>query len=406
MSTKKKNRLLTPITGGVCAPAGFTANAVSVGIFGAYGLNGAVEEKEDIALIVARGRYPTACTYSQNTVKGAPVIFTQKHLKGYARAVFVNSGVANVCVENGEKIAETICDALAKRLKISRDEIVIASTGEVAPAVPTERIIDGIDGLVNGLTGDEEGSLRVARAIVTTDFHVKQIAFSFMLGDYPCKIGAVFKGNKRFSPHMATALCFLTTDVAVSSEMLQRALSAAVNETFNQSDIDGISSPNDTICIMASGLAGNYKISCVDTEYKKFYNALLATLSEICKSTLKEHGALFYCKVAGAKSKRVARALARAIAKNEAIKARLQKGIVDVSDLVGALSGIEEPFLLDRGRICLCVGERVLVLFEEGKPLCVTREFEVLSGEEEIGLRVEIEDGNYGALAYSIFKRR
>ena len=245
------NRQLEPIEGGVCAPAGFQAS----------GLGG-------LALIVGEKRFPAAGVFSQSAVVGAPVTVSKKHIRsGYARAIFVNSGEANVFQENGESSAKEICETVAKRLHCDTEEILIASTGKIKSRFDAQNILKNVEPLTQNLGCSHEHSLSAARNIMTTDKSVKQISFAFDVGDYRCKIGAIFKGNNRVCPNMATTLCFLTTDVNITPQMLQKSLSSAVSETLNLLDLDGLASPNDSVCIVSSRKAGNYQISSADSEF-------------------------------------------------------------------------------------------------------------------------------------------
>lgn len=396
----RKNKLLIEIDGGICAPAGFRANAVCAGIYKGCRLPERVCAEEDIALISAKGRYPTACVYAQGRVQGAPVLFNRKYLKGYARAIFINSGVANVCGAEAIQNTLRVCDEVAKRLVISRDEIVMASTGEILPSFPTQTIINGLNALVSGLDAGEEKSLAVARAITTTDTQIKQLSYTYMQGDYPCKFGAVCKGNARVAPNMATTLCFLTTDVNISPAMLQRALTSAVNETFNLLNVDGIASPNDTVCIMSSCLAGNYIISAPDTEYKKFYLALKAVCMEVCKKIVAERGRLMSCIVQGARSSRIARNIAKSLAGSERIRSDIKNVTASATDIICAIGAVEEEFAIDNLRVSILSEKGALVLVEDGSPLpCVSERLaEVLKGEE-YRLCVDLRQGNYSAEA-------
>lgn len=379
------NRQLEPIEGGVCAPSGFCAA-------GFHGLS----------LIVGEKRFPAAGVFSQSAVVGAPVLVSKKHLSsGYARVVFVNSGQANVCQENGESAAREICREVAKRLRCDVDEILIASTGKIAPRFDAQKIIQNIEPLTQKLGVSHEHSIAAARNIMTSDKSLKQLSFAFDVGDYRCKIGAIFKGNARVCPNMATTLCFLTTDVNITPQMLQKALSSAVGETLNMLDVDGLASPNDSVCILSSRTAGNYQISCADSEYKKFASALQKTLAEICFAIIKDgdkNKKTFECEVRGAKSKREARVVAKSI-----VSARIT-GRIDwqTDDLICAILGAGEPLVLDKTDIVLSSQTNSLTLMTGGKPIAfsATSVADVLVGEE-IALRVDLNAGNYGATAFS-----
>ncbi len=388
------NKTLTPISGGVCAPVGFKANGIRCGCSANLG-------KEDLALVVADKPFPVAAVFSQNALVGEPVKISKKHMRsGTARAVVVNSGVANVLSENGEVMAKTVCEQLAKKLGADTDEILISSTGEIGPKFPVDKILQGIDALVQGLGSSHENSLATARALMTTDKGVKQLSYAFDLGDYPCKIGAIFKGGRRVRPNMATTLCILTTDVDISSEMLQKALSATTNETLNLLDIDGISSPNDAVYIFASRKAGNYRISCADSEYKKFVAVLERVLFEVCFTIAKEGESVFVCETVGAKSKRVARAVAKAVVGANGLKESLRQKRLDIESLLCTigdgnetidLSNAEITLLSKKGKITLLMGGKVL-------PVSLSAAADILSAYE-IKIGIDLAEGNYGATA-------
>ena len=378
------NRQLEPIEGGVCAPAGFRAS----------GFN-------NLVLIVGEKRFPAAGVFSQSAVVGAPVMVSKKHVRsGYARAVFANSGVANVCQENGEKSAKEICQAVAKRLHCDTEEILIASTGKIAPRFDPQKVLQNVEPLMQNLGVSNEHSLAAARNIMTTDKSVKQLSFAFDVGDYRCKIGAIFKGNARVCPNMATTLCFLTTDVNVTPQMLQKALESAVNETLNLLDLDGLASPNDSVFMLSSRAAGNYLISCADSEYKKFASALQKTLAEMCFAMIKDgdrSAKTFVCEARGAKSKRVARAVAKSI-----VSARIfQREGWQTDDLICAILGAGEPLGLDRAEISLSSKTASVTLMTDGKAIAFSASSvsDILSCGE-ITLRVHLNDGNYGATAF------
>lgn len=378
------NRQLEPIEGGVCAPLGFQASGTC-----------------NLALIVGEKRFPAAGVFSQSAVVGAPVTVSKKHLRlGYAKAVFINSGEANVFQENGENSAREICKAVAKRLRCDTEEVLIASTGRIGPRFDAQKILQNVEPLTQNLGVSNEHSLAAARNIMTTDKSVKQVSFAFDVGDYRCKIGAIFKGNARVCPNMATTLCFLTTDVNITPQMLQKALESAVSETLNMLDLDGLASPNDSVFMLSSRAAGNYLISCADSEYKKFVSALQKTLVEICFSMIKDGDRsekTLICEARGAKSKRVARAVAKSI-----VSARIfQREDWQTDDLICAILGAGEALALDKAEISLASKRACVTLMTDGKAIAFspTSVSEILSSDE-ITLRVQLNAGNYGATAF------
>lgn len=395
------NKELIPIDGGVCAPDGFKANGVYCG----FDAENNPQKREDLALILADKLFPTACVYAVGEVVGAPVTITKKHVKrGYAQAVLVNSGVANVFGENSEKIAIDACKALAKKARLYPEEIVLASTGAMGKKMTIDPFLRGIDKLVDGARASHETSLCAARALMTTDTKVKQLSFSFLLGAYPCKIGAIFKGSSRVCPNMATTLCFLTTDVDITPEMLQKALVTASKNTFSLLTTDGVSSPNDTACIMASGRAGNYKIDCEDSEYKKFEYVLEEVLRRVCKTIAADGqnaGKVLVCQVLGARSKRTARAVAKAVVGALGVKRSVGKEQLDTESLLCAMISAGEEISIQKTSVSVCSSGGKLAVFEEEKQLFHSSQTEkAVLCKDEITFLVDLKEGNYGAIAY------
>lgn len=395
------NRELRPIDGGVCAVEGFQANAVYCGIAEDCEPNG----KYDLALIVSEKRCPTAAVYSTNAFVGAPVTVTKRHLKsGYARAVIVNSGYANVFIPKGEEFAESVCALLEKNSNIDAKEVVIASTGIVGKNLSLQAFEKGIPHLVQGLAATHENSEKAARAIMTTDTVFKQLSYSFDLGDFPCRIGAIFKGCQRVAPNMATVLGFITTDVNVSPEMLRKAFSSAVKDSFNLLETDGTSSPNDTLCIMSNGRAGNCRIDAADSEYEKFCYALHGVLTEMCRRIAmdaKGGTKLFSCKSRGARSKQLSRSIARAVVSSLGLKTALGRNELDMEALLFTVSNIGEGIDLSRLQISVYSKNGKLVLYEDGATLSIQKEvvYKTLD-TDEVEITVDLGMGNYSSVAF------
>ena len=392
------NRELREIGGGICAPVGFRANGIHAGFTDD-------ENKKDLALIVADRRCPTACVYSAAHKSSGPALTSKRHLKyGLARAILVNSGVANVFLPKGEWLAEMACRALAARSDIDCNDTLVASTGEVGKPMFLETFERSLRPLVQGLQPTEEGSLAAAEAIMTTDSYPKHAAFSFDLGDFPCKIGALFKGNVHTCPNTATTLIFLTTDVNISSEMLQKALSLCVRDTVNMLVGDGTPSPNDMVCIMANGKAGNYKISCEDTEFSKFTFALRKTLAEICRrlaADCDKGGRVLTCKVTGAASQQVARVAAKNIVSSYNIRRAILQGVADVESFLYAVNSATDTHDYTSVQIFLEGAGLSYSLYEDNIALRIEREhlLRLLEGTE-IAVKIFLQDGNYSATAF------
>ena len=305
------------IDGGVCAPQGFKANGVHCGIR-------KNRTKRDLALIVSDVRAAAACVYTQNLVKGAPILVTKEHVAdGYAQAIVCNSGNANTCNADGVQIAEGMCALVEKHTGIAAGDVVVASTGVIGRPLSLEPIAEHMDELAAGLGAY---SAEAAQAIMTTDTVEKQIAYSFMLGGKECRIGAISKGVGMINPNMATMLVFVTTDAAISHEMLQKALSANVKDTFNMVSVDGDTSTNDMVCVLANGQAGNEPVAGTGKEYNIFRKALFKVMEYLCRCIAKDgEGAtkLLECKVSGAKSKSVAKTVAKSVIKSALFKSAM-----------------------------------------------------------------------------------
>ncbi len=239
------------VDGGVCAAKGFTAAGVHCGIR-------KNKAKKDLALIVSEKKAAAAAVYTTNLVKGAPLTVTKAHLAdGTAQAIICNSGNANTCNANGIEIAEQMCSLLADGLHISADDVVVASTGVIGQPLDIAPIKAGIGPLIDAL-GDRSSD--AAQGIMTTDTKEKSVAVEFTVGGKVCRLGGIAKGSGMIHPNVATMLVFLTTDCAISPQMLQKALSGDVAETFNMVSVDGDTSTNDMVTILANGMAENPEI--------------------------------------------------------------------------------------------------------------------------------------------------
>ncbi|MBE7068128.1 MAG: hypothetical protein E7381_02385 [Clostridiales bacterium] len=394
------NKELVEIEGGVCAPLGFCANATVCGI-----LNG---NKEDLALIASERRVPTACVFSKGGILSPSVTVTQKHLKsnrGQAQAILLNGGVANFS-EVGETLAENACRSLERKAQISRDEIIVISTGKIGEVFPSTAYLQGIERLAEGLNCCKVASQKVARTIAPTAERARQKAFSFLLGDTPCKIGAVFQKGIHNEKTPSGLVCCLTTDVCITFERLQKALASAVRESFDLLCVDGAPSPCDTVCIMASGKAGNYKISDEDTEYDKFRYFLTEALKKICFATASvcSENKAFSCRVEGAKSARLAKTVAKALAYSQTVKRIFSDLETDAEGILCELHAVSERIVLERLSFTLKSSTGEAVLFEDGK--CANFQENALKRivlGESTELFVRLGRGNYTASAIGVF---
>ncbi|MCL2212971.1 MAG: bifunctional glutamate N-acetyltransferase/amino-acid acetyltransferase ArgJ [Oscillospiraceae bacterium] len=258
----------TPIPGGVCAPKGFTASGVHCGIR-------KNKQKLDLCLIKSEVRAASAAVYTQNIVQGAPIAVTKANLAdGYAQALICNSGNANTCNADGVEIAQAMCALVEQHAGIPVADVIIASTGVIGQPLPIAPIAEGMPALVSGLSGEISGNDNAAAAIMTTDLREKIRAFSFDIGGVECRIGGIAKGSGMINPNMATMLAFITTDVAITPEMLQLAISRDTEISFNMVCVDGDTSTNDMMSIMANGMAGNKLIDSEGDDFNAFCQAL------------------------------------------------------------------------------------------------------------------------------------
>jgi glutamate N-acetyltransferase/amino-acid N-acetyltransferase len=306
------------LEGSVSAPLGFTAAGVHCGIR-------CNRSKKDLALIAAEKECDAAALYTQNKVKGAPITVTKAHLEnGKARAVICNSGNANTCNADGIDIANAMCEAVGGALNISAQDIIVASTGVIGQPLPLEPITNAIPGLAAALS--KSGDSDVVEAIMTTDTRNKEIAIGFKLGKSECRIGGIAKGSGMINPNMATMLCFITTDVDIDSEMLHTALKEASATTFNMVSIDGDTSTNDMVSIMASGLAGNKRITSKGVDYEDFKAGLEVVMTHLAREVARDgEGAtkLVECCVYGAADIETARVVAKTVVSSSLFKAAM-----------------------------------------------------------------------------------
>ena len=305
------------ISGGICAAKGFTASGVHCGIR-------KNKTKKDLALIFSEKKATAACVYTTNLVKGAPITVTKNNVAdGYAQAVICNSGNANTCNANGIEIAEQMCSLISNELGISEKDIIVASTGVIGQTLDITPIAEGIPSLVKEL---KASSGDAAAAIMTTDTVEKCVSYSFEIGGKECKIGGIAKGSGMIHPNMATMLVFVTTDCAISRDMLQKALSEDVKSSFNMVSVDGDTSTNDMVSVMANGLASNDEITCEGADFDEFCKALNAVTTHLCRMIAGDgEGAtkLLECIVDGAATKEIAVTVSKSVICSSLFKAAM-----------------------------------------------------------------------------------
>ena len=306
------------IEGGVTAAKGFMAGGVHCGIR-------KNRTKRDLSLIVSETRAAAAAVYTTNLVKGAPLTVTKANISdGYAQAIVCNSGNANTCNANGIEIAEEMCHLVGDALSIDAKDVVVASTGVIGQPLNIEPIAKGLPSLVWSMSVD--GNDAAAEGIMTTDTVKKSVAVEFEIGGKVCRIGGIAKGSGMIHPNMATMLVFITTDVSVSPEMLQKALSTDIADTFNMVSVDGDTSTNDMVVVLANGLAENKEIVSDDDDFKTFMKALNTVTVNLCRMIAGDgEGAtkLLECVVSGAKDEKTAKTVAKSVICSSLLKAAM-----------------------------------------------------------------------------------
>ena len=307
------------ISGGVTAAQGFSATGLAVGIK-------KKSEKKDMALVYSEKPCKVAGTFTTNVVKAACVKYDMDVVENspYAQAVVVNSGIANACTgKQGYEYCEATAKAASESLNIPADSVLVASTGVIGVQLPIDRIAEGVKLMTPLLGTTEADGTLAAEAIMTTDTHSKQIAYEIEIGGKTVTIGGMCKGSGMIHPNMCTMLAFITTDVNISKEMLTKAVKANVADTFNMVSVDGDTSTNDTMLVMANGLAGNDEITEENEDFKKFSDALLAVNTYLAKQMAGDGEgatALFEVKVVGAESKEQAVTIAKSVVSSSLVK--------------------------------------------------------------------------------------
>ena len=368
--------------GGVCAAKGFQASGVHCGIR-------KNQTKKDLALIFSAVPAKAAAVYTTNAVKGAPLLVTKQHLEnGMAQAVICNSGNANTCNANGVEIAEQMCTLAAEQLHIDANDVLVASTGVIGKVLDIQPIAEGIPPLVKNLGMNSKDA---AHAIMTTDTTIKEIAVEFEVGGVVCRLGGIAKGSGMIHPDMATMLVFLTTDCAISAEMLKKALSSDVTQTFNMLSIDGDTSTNDMVTVMANGLAGNAEISEESEAFDTFMKALNTVTVHLCRSIAADgEGAtkLLECVVTGAADETQAKIAAKSVICSSLLKAAMFGADANWGRVLCALGyskagidpqSVDVSFRSKAGEIVVCEkGAGVDFSEEKAKQILLESEIEIL----------------------------
>ncbi len=375
------------IEGGVCAPLGFTASGVHCGIR-------KNKSKLDLALIYSKERCAAASVYTLNKVVGAPIIVTKQNIAdGYAHAIICNSGNANTCNVDGVDKANITCEGIAKELNIDVGDVIVASTGVIGQPLDVDALLSGIPKLVSELSDNDENA---CEAILTTDLVKKEIAVEFNLDGKRCRIGGIAKGSGMIHPNMATMLCFVTTDVSISPEMLQLALNDTVNASFNMVSVDGDTSTNDMVSIIANGSAKNNRIENHCDEYIIFHRALLKLCTHLCRMVAADgEGAtkLLECNVTGAPTQQVARIVAKSVITSSLFKAAMFGEDANWGRVLCAIGYAEAEFDIEHVDVFLKSERGSVKVCENGSGVEFSEEkaADVLVSDE---VRIEISLGN------------
>ena len=388
----------TYVDGGVCAAQGFVANGLNAGI-------NPDKKKNDLCLVYSKEPCSAAGVYTLNKVKGAPVIVTRENLKkshGIAHAILANSKNANTCNFDGIEIAEKACKLAADQLGIKPEEVIIGSTGVIGQRLSIQPFEEYMKPLAEGMTAD--GNDRAAYAIMTTDTVMKQVAVEFKIGDAICRMGGMAKGSGMIHPNMATTLNFLTSDVAITPELIQKALSDVVKVTYNCLSVDGDTSTNDTVTVMANGLAGNKLIDKEGEDYDIFRQALYIVMMNMTRMLAADgEGAskLLECSVTGAPDQETAIIIAKSVIRSPLLKCAMFGEDANWGRVLCAIGYAEAEFDIDKvdvdfesefGKIAVC---------RDGSGVEFSEEIaaKILSAEE-IHILVELKQGKAQAKAW------
>ncbi len=385
--------MLKFIDGGVCAAQGFRAAGVHAGV------KTHAEWKKDVALIVSDTDCSAAAVFTKNVVKAAPIRVDLQHLAdGKARAIIANSGNANACAPQGEENAERMCAAVAAAIGCKPEDVLVSSTGVIGQRIHVEAVEAAVPALCAALERSAEASDAAGHAIMTTDTVKKEAAVETVLGGRTVRIGGIAKGSGMIHPNMGTMLCFLTTDCAISSQMIKTALLETVNVSFNRISVDGDTSTNDTCCVLANGLAGNEPITARGADYDAFLEALRVLCTELAKKMASDgEGArhLITCHVAGAKSEKSAETISKSVISSTLTKAAIFGADANWGRVLCAMGYSGEDFDPERvsvhfasaaGEIQVCAKGRGLDFDEELAKKILTEhdvEINIAMGEGE-----------------------
>ena len=388
--------MIKQIEGGVCAAKGYTASGIYCGIRKR-------NDKNDLALIFSKVPAHAAAVYTTNLVKGAPLTVTKQHIAdGIAQAVICNSGNANTCNSDGLEIAEKMSALAAEQLGISPRDVIVASTGVIGQKLNITPVADHIGELAAALS--PEGEDEAAKAIMTTDLVMKKIAVEFVIDGKICRLGGIAKGSGMIHPNMATMLVFLTTDAAISAPMLRKALSHDVQKTFNMLSVDGDTSTNDMVAIMANGLAGNAEITEEGPAFDIFMKALNTMTISLCRTIAGDgEGAtkLLECDVTGAADEKTAAVVAKSVITSSLLKAAMFGADANWGRVLCAIGYSGADLDVNKVDVAFKSAKGILPVCKNGAGVDFSEETaKVILLEKEITILVDLNSGNAGATAW------
>lgn len=398
-----ENKIWNKIEGGVCAAKGFQANGLNCGL-------NSDKNKNDLGLVVSDVLCDTAAVYTSNKVKGAPITVTKANLEKSgkkSKAVIVNSKNANTCNADGVEKAQKMCQLAANELlangcEIKEEEVIVASTGVIGQILPIEPIESHMKDLVAGLSYD--GNAKAANAIMTTDTVMKEYAVDFEVGGVSCTLGGMAKGSGMIHPNMATTLNFVTTDVAIDAELLQKALSEIVKVTYNCLSVDGDTSTNDMLTVMANGMAGNEKIVEENEDYEVFKAALYEVLMQLTKMLAKDgEGAtkLLECSCAGAPDLDTAIIVAKSVICSPLFKCAMFGEDANWGRVLCAIGYADAEFDIDKVDVNLASEKGTIAVCRNGAGVEFSEdEAKIVLGADEIFIQVNLNQGEAAAKAW------
>lgn len=378
---------------------GFTAAGYAAGI--------KYQGRKDMAMICSSAPCHAAGVFTSNVVKAAPVLWDKKIVteSDAVYAVVVNSGIANACTgKDGYEICEKTAEAVGKELSVPADGVLIGSTGVIGMQIPIDKVTDGVKHLKNLLDDTQEAGIQAAEAIMTTDTHSKHLSVQFTLGTKTCHMGAMAKGSGMIHPNMCTMLCFITTDAAVSHTLLQKALREVVVDTFNMISVDGDMSTNDSLMILANGMAGNEEITEENQDYQTFLEALKLICTEMAKALAGDGEgatALFETHVIHADTKQNARILSKSVICSSLTKAAIYGHDANWGRILCALGYSGVQFDPDRVDLYIESAAGKMLLFHDGKAADYSEEeaTEILS-QKSVTALVDMRMGQEEATAW------